>query len=178
MVFSTITKFEQITIIPFSLVVFDIDETLLKFDGIDVKWWRNKFNKYYRLTLNRDLAESMSHSDWIKIVKIAEPELVDDKIHDFIDLLYENDCKIILLTARNEILKDATIEHIDKINLNINKDNIYFNSNKGNELYKIVSELYPTIQNIIVVDDLEQNLIDIQSKMQSTNYNLHLYKIK
>lgn len=52
------------------------------------------------------------------------------------------------------------------------------NSNKGDELYKIVSELYPTIQNIIVVDDLEQNLIDIQSKMQSTNYNLHLYKIK
>lgn len=178
MVFTTITKFEQITIIPSSLVVFDIDETLLKFDGIDQKWWRNKFNKYYTLTKNYDLADSMSHSDWIKIVKIAEPELIDDKIHDFIDLLYENDCKIILLTARHEILKETTIEHIDKINLNVNKDNIYFNSNKGEELYKIVSELYPTVQNIIVVDDFEQNLIDIQSKMQSTNYNLHLYKIK
>ncbi len=75
-------------------------------------------------------------------------------------------------------VKETTIEHIDKINLNINKDNIYFNSNKGDELYKIVSELYSNVQNIIVVDDLEQNLIDIQSKMQSTNYNLHLYKIK
>ncbi len=110
MVFSTISKFEQITIIPSSLVVFDIDETLLKFDGIDQKWWRNKFNKYYTLTKNYDLADSMSHSDWIKIVKIAEPELVDGKIHDFIDLLYENDCKIILLTARNEILHLCTFK--------------------------------------------------------------------
>ena len=29
---TNITKFEQITIVPNSLVVFDIDETLLKFD--------------------------------------------------------------------------------------------------------------------------------------------------
>lgn len=178
MVFTTITKFEQIEIIPSSLVVFDIDETLLKFDGIDHKWWKNKFNKYYRLTQNYELAESMSHNDWIKIVKIAEPELVDIKVHNFIDLLYDNDCKIILLTARNQILKEITNEHIDKINLNINKNNIYFNEEKGNELYRIITDIYPEIKNIMVIDDLEENLIDIQSKMKNTNYNLHLYKIK
>lgn len=178
MVFTTITRFEQITIIPSSLVVFDIDETLLKFDGVDQKWWRNKFNKYYTLTKNYELADSMSHNDWIKIVKIAEPELVDNKIHNFIDLLYENDCKIILLTARNQILKETTNEHIKKLNLNVNKDNIYFNSNKGEELLKIITESYSEIKNIIVVDDLEENLIDIQKKMENTVYNLLLYKIK
>lgn len=174
---TTISKFEQIRIIPSSLYVFDIDETLLNFDGIDIKWWKNKFNKYYKLTQNIDLADSMSHNDWIKIVSIAEPELVDNKIHHFIDLLYQNDCKIILLTARNDIMREITYKHIDKLNLVVNKDNIYFNQNKGEELYKIVSTSYPEIQNIIVIDDLEQNLIDIKNKMQNTNYNLYLYKI-
>lgn len=174
---TNITKFEQITIVPNSLVVFDIDETLLKFDGIDMKWWKNKFNKYYKLTQNYDLAENMSHSDWIKIISNCDPELVDDKIHDFIDSLYENNCKIILLTARNEILRIATNEHIDKLNLNVDKNNIYFNGDKGDELLRIITHNYPEIRNIIVIDDLEENLIDVQQKLENNNYNLFLYKM-
>jgi hypothetical protein len=119
----------------------------------------------------------MSHSDWIKIISNCDPELVDDKIHYFIDSLYENNCKIILLTARNEILRNATNEHIDKLNLNVDKNNIYFNGDKGDELLRIITHNYPEIRNIIVIDDLEENLIDVQQKLENNNYNLFLYKM-
>ena len=71
-------------------------------------WWNNKFNKYYKLTNNYDLTDMMSNQDWIKIVFKCEPELVDEQIHDFIESLKENNCHIILLTARNNQLKELT----------------------------------------------------------------------
>lgn len=58
-----INKFSEIEIIQNSLVVFDIDDTLIKFDGIDFKWWKNKFNKYYKLTKDYDLADKLSFMD-------------------------------------------------------------------------------------------------------------------
>ncbi len=87
-----IKKFNQIQIIPGSLVVFDIDDTLIKFDGIDLKWWKNKVKKYMVMTRNEQLAEIMANNDLMKIMEKCEPELVDENIFDFINpplLLYD-----------------------------------------------------------------------------------------
>ena len=37
-----ITNYDQITILHKSLVILDIDETILKFDGINYEWWENE----------------------------------------------------------------------------------------------------------------------------------------
>jgi len=172
----TIKKFNEINIIPNSLVVFDIDETLIKFEGIDFKWWKNKFNKYYKMVRDYNIAEELANEEWIKIINRSDPELVDDYIHKFIEQLEENDCHTILLTARNNVLRDLTLEHLSKVNLYF--ENVYFNGEKGDELKKIVESTYPNIQNIIVIDDREQNLEDIKNKFNGTNYKLNLYAIK
>jgi hypothetical protein len=173
----TISKFHQIKIIPKSLVVLDIDETIIKFQDVDKKWWKNKFNKYYRLCKDYDLADRMAHKDWIKLVSVIDPILVDENIHDWITLIKNNDCPLILLTARSNILCELTSQHLNKVNLNIEKDRIYFNENKGDELYKVAHDLYPEIENIIMVDDLESNLVDIKEKLSQTRFNLHLYNM-
>lgn len=171
-----INKFNQINIIPNSLVMIDIDDTLIKFDGIDHKWWENKFNKYFKMTKNNDLADFLAHNDWIKIVSSIEPELVDDQIYNFIETLNKNNCHIVILTARNDKLKDLTIKHLQQVNLSF--DNVHFNNQKGDHLYNIAHQYYHHLDNIIVIDDMVPNLEDIKNKLKDTKFNLQLYNIK
>ena len=172
----TIKKFNEIEIIPNSLVVLDIDETILKFDGIDMKWWKNKFNKNYIVSRDYKIADKLTYYDWIKIISRSNPELVDNNFHNFINLITENNCELILLTARSVTLKNITLEHLNQINFSFNEDKIYFNENKGDELNKIINEKYLNMKNIIVVDDAEPNLYDIKEKIPE-QYNLYLYKM-
>lgn len=174
----TINSFNQIEIIPNSLVVFDIDETLIKFDGIDFKWWKNKFNKYYKMTHNNNLADKLANQDWIKIIQMVQPELVDEQIHQFIQQLREANCEIILLTARNEIIRELTLQHLSGLNFNFDSNKIFFNENKGDELLKLSNQWSGRFSNIIVVDDIKQNLEDIKNKMNGFGVNLQLYNIQ
>jgi hypothetical protein len=175
MTIKKINKFEQVNCIPNSLVVIDIDDTLIKYDGIDFAWWKNKFNKYYSVTQNYDLSDNLANQDWINLIANSNPELVDDCVHHFIDSAKINQCHIILLTARNNTITDLTHEHLNKVDLYF--EHIYFNENKGDELVKIVNSDYANCTDIIVIDDKEANLIDIQNKIDSNKYKLHLYMI-
>lgn len=172
----TIKKFCQIKIIPNSLVILDIDDTLIKFEGVNYIWWKNKYNKYYKIHQKHETAEELANEDWKKIVSKTEPKLVDEEIYEFIDELIKNNCYITLLTARNIKFKDLTLEHLAKVNLDLYQ--VYFNSNKGDELYKISHKNYFHLNNIIVVDDVMHNLENIQLKMKDSKFNIHLYNIK
>ena len=173
--FNTITKFKQVNLIPNSLIVIDIDDTLIKYDGIDFAWWKNKVNKYYSVTKNDELSEVLANKDWMKLIEKCDPELVDDCVHYFIEQTKNHQCHIILLTARNNVITDLTRNHLNKVDLYF--EHIYFNENKGDELVRIVQNNYIDCTDIIVIDDREANLIDIQNKMDLTKYKLHLYKI-
>ena len=175
MTIKKISKFEQVILIPNSLVVIDIDDTLIKYDGIDFDWWKNKVNQYYSLTKNTDLSDNLANQDWINLIANSNPELVDDCVHHFIELAKSNQCDIILLTARNNAITDLTHEHLNKVDLYF--EHIYFNEHKGDELVSIVQNNYIDCTNIIVIDDKEANLIDIQNKIDLTKYKLHLYMI-
>lgn len=170
-----INKFTQVNIIPKSLIVIDIDETLIKYDCIDFVWWKNKLDEYYSITQNYDLSDSLANQDWLNLIKKSVPELVDDCVHHFIESAKSKQCHIILLTARNNIIEDLTREHLSRVDLYF--EQIYFNENKGDELVRIISSSYQDCENIIVIDDREQNLIDIKNKIDLTKYKLYLYKI-
>jgi hypothetical protein len=170
-----ISKFAQVKLIPSALIVIDIDDTLIKYDGIDFAWWKNKFNKYYSITKDYDLSDNLANQDWIKLIKKCDPELVDDCVHQFVNKAKSLQTHIILLTARNSIIKNLTVEHLTKVDLYF--EHIYFNENKGDELVQIVNSNYSNCTDIIVIDDKEQNLIDIRDKIDSSKYTLHLYRI-
>lgn len=173
-----ITRFNQIKLIPNSLIVLDIDETIIKFDKIDKHWWNKTFSSYYSITENHEHAENLCLDDWISHVEIIEPKLVDNNFYDWLDCINKLNCELIFLTARNKKrLENITHLHLDKIKLTFDKNKIYYNSKKGEELLTLVNKKYSDKKNIIVVDDIESNLIDINDKFINSTFNLHLYNI-
>lgn len=176
-----INKYEQIKIIPNSLIVLDIDETLIRFENIDKNWWNVEFAKINIITNNEVLTEKMLLNEWLNIVSNSKPLLVDNCIHEFVENAKQNGCKIILLTARNNKLFELTLKHLQEVNLNFT--HVYFNENKGDELLRIINEEFTKYNNIIVVDDLIKNLNDIEEKIKTfndsnTNLYLHMYNMK
>ncbi len=78
-----------------------------------------------------------------------------------------------MLTARRKFLFDVTISHLTHCNIDIDSESIYFNQNKGQELYDIVTKKYPTVTNIIFIDDVMSNLEDVRNKFKyNKNYTL------
>jgi Protein of unknown function (DUF2608) len=171
-----ISSFEDVVIIQNSLIVIDIDDTLIKYSQFNQTWWINKIQHYHTLTKKYELAEHLANEEWNKHIETCEPEIVDKYIHDFIDMAKSKDCHIVLLTARNDIIRELTKKHLLEVNLYF--EHIYFNKDKGAELVKIVETDYAGIyKNIIVIDDMEKNLLNIRNKMNLSKYELHLYKI-
>ena len=49
LMFTKIINYHQINLIKDALIVFDIDETILKFKDISQVWWDSNYNEYYRI---------------------------------------------------------------------------------------------------------------------------------
>lgn len=170
-----ISKFHQIKIIPNSIVIFDIDDTLIKFNNVNRQWWSNKVNQYHNDIKDYSKSNKMALRDWIEIIKSQEPLLVDENVGEFMNQLKLHNCEIVLLTARNKILHDLTLQHLSKLNLKFEK--VLFSEEKGNELCNLMAKHYSNHSNIIIVDDIENNLLDMQDKIIKFNSDLqtHLY---
>lgn len=172
----TIFEYLQITIIENSLIVFDIDDTIMHFEGIDSKWWDNKYQEYLE-KYDNDVkkAKSLAIKDWIHHVTVNNPKLInEDNFREFINIAYKKNCKIIFLTARDHTLRDITESHFEICNLNDFIKDIYFSENKGIALKEIINNQYNDIKNIIFIDDLERNLLSVE-KAISESHDLQLY---
>lgn len=163
----SINRYDEIKIMPNSLIVLDIDETLIKFDNIYCTWWNIEFIKIYTETKKYDVTEKMLLNKWLNIVSNLKPSLVDNCAHEFIEEAKQNNCKIILLTARKKDFFDLTLKHLNEVDLNFS--HIYFNGNKGNELVKIITNEFSDCEEIIVVDDLISKLEDIKEKLLNSH---------
>jgi hypothetical protein len=83
-----------------------------------------------------------------------------------------------MLTSRKNFLFEMTINHIANYNIDIDSGSIYFNENKGQVLYDIITKKYPNLYNIIFVNDQKSNLEDIVNKFSCLEqYSLQLYNI-
>ncbi len=174
-----INYFNQIQLVPNSLIVFDIDETIISFEDINKGWWKRTIAKYYTQTNDYDLSNELSLNEWITHISNLKPQLLDEV--NFINLIRqakELNCPIIMLTARKKFLFDITIAHITYCKIDIDSDSIYFNENKGKELFDIVTNKYYNYNNIIFIDDFESNLQNVANTFSGLDqYSLQLYKI-
>jgi hypothetical protein len=176
-----INSFSQINPIkPKTLVVLDIDETILRFQQINKEWWDDTYTRllpYYK-------EKTFTHVEllWIKYISNNKPILLDkDNFYIFLENIKNENSELILLTARNESISFLTMKHLESCGLDINLSQVFYNKNKGEELQKIVTTIFPNIENILFVDDLEENLTNIQHVFNNdelSKYNLELYKIK
>ena len=176
-----IKTFSEIDIIPNSLVILDIDETVLSFPQITKNWWKEKISYYYDTTNDIKLADKYALDEWRRIAYSTEPIKLDTVNQlKFIEQIYQNNCELIFLTARNKDLSFITYKHLSHIKID-NRHLVYFDENKGEKFYEIVSTLYNNYENITFVDDLPINLakiVNAMTKYDLTTKNIKLYHME
>lgn len=178
--FQQINSFNQILITEKSLVVLDIDETIMAFPSITKSWWRETFEKYFAETNNKKQADNLTLHEWRSHVAKAKPYLLDEsKLKKFFKDIENKSCPLVLLTARDKSMEEITRQHISHCELDITHEQIIHDENKGDALAEIVQS-YPEISSIIFVDDYEKNLQSVQTRFTQpdlSNYQVQLYQI-
>jgi hypothetical protein len=163
---------------PRTLVVLDIDETILKFPSIKKGWWTETFNRYYEIYLDYNKAEEKALHDWENLVIKDKAQLLDsDYFESFINKINDSNSELILLTARNDKLKELTKKHLIDCDINIPSHRIYHDRNKGKKLLDLVTNIYTNTSQIIFVDDLESNVINVHETFSGTLHNINIYLI-
>jgi predicted secreted acid phosphatase len=173
-----IQSFSQIPVIPKSLVVLDIDETVLTYANLSKKWWIDEINRHYLQTCNYADAEKMALSVWKQLVPSAIPISLDThNRRQFVENAIAQGCQLIFLTARHPDLWEITQNHLNQIG-NYNGERIYYDENKGTKLVEII-EVHNEFKNIIVVDDLMRNLNSIHECTKNRSApSIQLYYIQ
>lgn len=176
-----INSFSQINSIkPNTLVVLDIDDTIMKFQQVDTEWWDNTYNRLY--PSYKENTYTQVELLWTDYISNNKPIVADKaNLYNFLDNVTNRNCELILLTARDKSISLLTVKQLKECGLDIHWSRIFYSRTKGSELKYIVTTLFPHIENIIFVDDLVENLVDIQNVFNTrelSRYNLELYKIK
>ena len=113
---------------------------------------------------------------WIKYIYNNKSLSLDkDNFYIFLENIKIMNCELILLTARDISTSLLTMKHLESCGFDIHLSRIFYNKNKGEELERIMTTMFPNIQNILFVDDYKENLINND---ELSKYNLELYKIK
>jgi len=172
-----IQSFSQIHIIPHSLVVLDIDETVLTYANLSKKWWKDEINLRYLETGCYHAAEKKALVYWKQLILSAVPIALDTQnCRQFIENAVAQGCHFIFLTARHPDLLEITRTHLNQIGI-YNRERIYFDENKGAKLVEIF-EMHKECKNVIVVDDLMRNLNSIHECTKNwSEIGIHLYHI-
>jgi hypothetical protein len=172
-----INSYKEIDIIPISLIVFDIDDTLIKFNELGKTWWDAEMIK--NKALNRgdfEKARSATLKSWIEHIQIYDPVHINKEDFDAVLLkALARRCHIIFLTARDHSISHLTELHLNKCGIKYDYRDLYHSENKGAALKQILrEERFQSYENIIVVDDMLHNLVSINDSIKS-HHSLYLY---
>ncbi len=161
-----------------TMLVLDIDETILHYTGINKEYWSAIYSTYIKELNDCEKAEERSLEEWTKLVKISRPKHTDE---EGITILFEKikNTKAILffLTARKHEMMDETQAHFEELGLPKNATIFYNAKNKGARLKEIIdlgnlgdgleSTVCADLKNykIVFVDDLDKNLISVKKTL-------------
>jgi len=164
-----IQNYDEIDVLPNSLIFIDLDETILHFPYIDQSWWE-KTKKLYNL-LNDTTSEDRTYRDWESIIYDYKPTLLDKtQFIKFLERVNNSGSKISILTARNKRLESITRQHLRDCDIPIS--DIHFSNEKGYTINYIKN----TIRHngpIIFIDDINSNIYDVEIiNPEAITYNM------
>ena len=152
-----IKNYDEIIILEKSLIILDLDENIIKFPFINNSWW-DKTKKAYEL-IDPNTADQRAYNDWYHIIKTYNPSILDEyQFSLLINKIVKSNSKIIIVTARDESLKEITKKHLNKCKIYINE--IYYSKNKGITV-ELIKQRY-NYKNIIFVDDNIKYINDVK----------------
>jgi hypothetical protein len=172
-----ISTYKEIDIIPNSLIVFDIDDTLIKFNELGKSWWDSEMIKNKKVHNNDfNKARETTLKTWIEQIQIHKPVHIDkDAFEGLLLKALTRRCHIIFLTARDASIRHLTEKHLEACGIKYYHRDLYHSENKGLALKNILKEeRFQHYKHIIVVDDMLHNLVNINDTIKS-NHNLYLY---
>lgn len=165
-----IRTYAEIVVKPRSLLVFDIDDTLLYFPSHNKVWWKTMEEKNHT-------REEILHQ-WREAVHRITPVVIDKSgFLSICDQAVEMGSSLIFLTARSDIMRHTTIRQLRDYLCPVSETQVFFAEKKGPALQRILEEQYSADHNhIIFVDDHPNNHHSvIESFKDSSSYTLDTY---
>lgn len=159
-----------------TLVVLDIDDTIIKYKDATRTWWKSRYDHHSNLSNDQNVINLNVQLEWKNLIKISDPEFVDEvglkQLYKKIKETRNTD--LIYLTARDETIKQLTEQHFNFLDLeHISNINYTAGGNKGEHLENIIRQQYPDKNNYIFVDDFEHN---IRHMKEACTYNVQCCK--
>ena len=143
-----------------SLLVLDIDETLLWFPTVNREWWINLLAKLSEQH-PPDRVQALAQEEWLRVVTEENPVPTD--VEGFRELnrrIRATSSHLVFLTARLESFSYLTRKHLNYCGVSPDTV-IHYSSSKGATLRAILAK-YPTFKRVIFVDDKLSNIEDVQ----------------
>ena len=152
-----ISNYDEIIVLNKSLVCIDLDETIIRFPGINQSWWENRKKAY---DLIDDLtSDQMAYKDWLNIIHTNTPKMLDEiQFNKLMERVINTRSKIVIITTRNNTLEELTIKHLLECNINISD---VFYSNKKGDMVNQIKRLHNGP--IIFIDDIIRNINDVKN---------------
>jgi hypothetical protein len=171
-----IHNYLEVEIIPNALIIFDIDDTLIRFPDLGKVWWNNKMRAFLKEVDDPKEARNKTLSTWINHISVQTPEHINyESFKKFVARAIDKNCDIIFLTARDPKITHLTELHLGLCGIEFESEDLYHNENKGKAIADILKEpRFTDKNNIIVIDDMLHNLENIANNIN--NKNIYLYK--
>jgi hypothetical protein len=169
-----IDTFYSIDIKQNTLILCDIDETILFYDGINPSWW-SEIKKLHQIELNNHTTNIDSETDyaldkWHKYIDLIGPKHTDKKgFEDILQRIESNNSTLKFVTARNPYFEAITKKHFKELNIQTDsKYEIHYLAGEPKGDYIKNNIDLTEYDHIIFIDDLKTN---IDSVIESLNDN-------
>jgi len=147
-----IRNYDEIDILPDSLVILDLDETIIHFEGMYDKWWMDNLVHSTELEVYRR---------WVQIISFNMPTMLDNyEFNNLMRRIQRTNSRMVILTARSSKLCEITLQQLVYCNIILPLDDIYFSDKKGKTAHAIKRKY--TYSNVIFVDDKRSNIKDVK----------------
>jgi hypothetical protein len=136
-----IQNYLEVEIIPNALIIFDIDDTLIRFPDLGKVWWNNQMDKFLKELNNPREARNKTLTTWIDHISVQTPEHINSKSFSrFITRAKDHNCNIIFLTARDPKITHLTELHLGICGIEFESTDLYHNEDKATALANILKE--------------------------------------
>jgi len=146
-------------IIPNTLILSDIDETILFYEDINPKWWKEKNEYYMNIYGDNELSQIQCLDDWFKYIQHNKP-LHTDKVgfENMLKKIEETNSTLMFVTARNPKFQKITQEHFDHLYIDNLKYEVHYlaGCSKGDFIKDNID--ISKYDQVIFIDDLVKNI--------------------
>lgn len=159
---TTVKSFKDIPVERNTLVLCDIDDTVIVFEKLGKKWWRERFDDYYERNGDYEFSEKAVLKEWIHQIHKEKPVHVDKEgFDDFVERINSTGSTLVFVTARTADLYCLTLHHLKQVGITPKTDVHYTNdTTKGEYIANVID--FDDFDHIVFIDDMEHNVNSVK----------------